>query len=184
VQIAWMRGGAYPDMPFNQQMTFPCDLTLRTVNGALRVFRRPAREIEGLHGKEHAVGDLDLAARASRPLPAAGDLFRILAEVEIPPGTTLTFHVRGAGVTLTEQSIACKSKPVPVEGRVRTVEILVDRTSIEAFANDGAVSLSACSLPTDDRLAVSADGGAARVRSLRVIQLKAAWDEGATRGAR
>ena len=31
VQIAWMRDGKYPDMPFNQQMSFPCDLTLRTV---------------------------------------------------------------------------------------------------------------------------------------------------------
>src|SRR5208337_4873006 len=30
VQIAWMRDGKYPDMPFNQQMTFPCDMSLRT----------------------------------------------------------------------------------------------------------------------------------------------------------
>ena len=33
-------------------------------------------------------------------------------------------------------------------GRVKTVEILVDRTSIEAFVNDGEVSFSACFLPT------------------------------------
>jgi sucrose-6-phosphate hydrolase SacC (GH32 family) len=178
VQIAWMRHGKYPDMPFNQQMTFPCDLTLRTVNRGLRVFRKPAREIEGLHGKEHAVGDLDLAAGESRPLKASGDLFRILADVEVPRGTTLTFRLRGARVAITEQSIACKSKPVPVEGRVKAVEILVDRTSVEAIANDGEVSLSACFLPTDDRRAVSADGGAARVRSLRVIELKPAWGNG------
>ena len=57
MQIAWMRGGKYPDMPFNQQMTFPCDLTLRTVDGSLRVFRQPAREIERLQGKEHAWSD-------------------------------------------------------------------------------------------------------------------------------
>ena len=44
VQIAWMRDGKYPDMPFNQQMTFPCDLTLRTLNGSLRIFRQPVRE--------------------------------------------------------------------------------------------------------------------------------------------
>jgi fructan beta-fructosidase len=98
--------------------------------------------------------------------------------VEVAPGATLTFRLRGARVAVTELSIACQSKPVPVEGRVRTVEILVDRTSVEAFANDGEVSLSACFLPTDDRLAVSADGGAARVRSLRVIELKTAWAGG------
>ena len=46
IQIAWMRGGKYPDMPFNQQMTFPCDLTLRALGGSLRVFRKPVPEIE------------------------------------------------------------------------------------------------------------------------------------------
>ena len=51
MQIAWMRDGKYPDMPFNQQMTFPCDLTLRTLNGELRLFRQPVREIERLQGK-------------------------------------------------------------------------------------------------------------------------------------
>src|SRR5262249_53695117 len=66
-QVAWRRGGQSPDMPFNQQMTFPCDLTLHAVNGSPRLFRKPAREIEGRHGREHAVGDLDLAAGASRP---------------------------------------------------------------------------------------------------------------------
>src|SRR5262249_50736286 len=30
IQIAWMNGGSYPQMPFNQQMSFPCELTLRT----------------------------------------------------------------------------------------------------------------------------------------------------------
>ncbi len=29
IQIAWMNGGSYPNMPFNQQMSFPCRLTLR-----------------------------------------------------------------------------------------------------------------------------------------------------------
>ncbi|MEU4292596.1 hypothetical protein AB0E63_30600 [Kribbella sp. NPDC026596] len=33
IQAAWMRDGGYPDMPFNQQVTFACELTLRTVDG-------------------------------------------------------------------------------------------------------------------------------------------------------
>ena len=31
IQMAWIRGGKFPDMPFNQQLTFPCELSLRTV---------------------------------------------------------------------------------------------------------------------------------------------------------
>ena len=27
IQMAWMRGGKFPDMPFNQQLTFPCELS-------------------------------------------------------------------------------------------------------------------------------------------------------------
>jgi len=81
-----MRGGTYPGMPFNQQMTFPCDLTLRTLNGSLRLFRSPAREIERLHGKEHTWSDVRIAPGESKALGASGDLLRIRAEVEIPEG--------------------------------------------------------------------------------------------------
>ena len=71
-----------------------------------------------------------------------GDLFRILAEVEIPAGSSLSFRIRGTSVTLTHQAAACKSDPAPVTGHVKTVEILVDRTSIETFVNEGEVSLN------------------------------------------
>jgi len=48
--FAWMRDGKYPDMPFNHQMTFPCDMTLRTLNGSLRVSLR-VFEIKSMWGR-------------------------------------------------------------------------------------------------------------------------------------
>ncbi|MGC8644335.1 MAG: GH32 C-terminal domain-containing protein, partial [Isosphaeraceae bacterium] len=164
------------DMPFNQQMTFPCDLSLRTFHGALRVFRKPVREIDSLHGKEHCWNDLTLKPGEPRRLEAAGDLFRILADVEIPEGSSLTVRIRGTPVTLASQSVTCKSKPAPVTDPVKTVEILVDRTSIETFVNGGEVALSACYLPADDRLELTSDRGPARVRSLRIIELRSIWN--------
>jgi sucrose-6-phosphate hydrolase SacC (GH32 family) len=98
-----------------------------------------------------------------------------LAEVEIPEGSTLFFHLRGTPLTFTDRTMACKSKPAPVAGRIRTVEILVDRTSIEAFANDGEVSLTTCFLPQDNRLSVVSAGGPAHIRSLRVVEVKSIW---------
>ena len=49
IQAAWMRGSAFPDMPFNQQVSFPCELTLRSTPNGPRIFREPIREIELLH---------------------------------------------------------------------------------------------------------------------------------------
>ena len=53
VQIAWMRDGKYPEMPFNQQLSFPCDLTLRACPEGFRVFRLPVQEIASLRKKKH-----------------------------------------------------------------------------------------------------------------------------------
>ncbi len=175
IQIAWMRGGKYPDMPFNQQMTFPCDLTLRASSGSLRLFRKPMPEIELLHRRQHAWKALSLAPGDARSLEVAGDLFHILAEVEVPRGSALTFRIRGMLVTVTDQSVACHSKPAAVATGVRTVEILVDRTSIETFVNDGETSLSACFLPADDRLVVECAQGSATVIALRVFELESIW---------
>jgi fructan beta-fructosidase len=175
VQIAWMRDGKYPDMPFNQQMTFPCDLSLHMLAGSLRVFRKPVREIELLHGKENAWKNLAIKPGAAKPLDVAGDLFHILAEVEMAKGSSLTFFIRGTPVTLTDHSLACNCDPAPLPGGLRTVEILVDRTSIESFANDGEVSISTCFLPTNDAIKVECTQGSATIRSLHVFELDSSW---------
>ena len=175
VQIAWMSGAKYPDMPFNQQLTFPCDLKLHAQAGGLRIFRKPAPEIERLHSQEHTWKDLSLAPGAAKPIEVSGDLFHILAQVELPPGSALTFRLRGASVTVTDRSVACLSKPAPVASGVKTLEILVDRTSIETFANDGETSVSACFLPSENRLAVECAQGPVTIRSLTVYELKSMY---------
>ena len=168
----------YPDMPFNQQVTFPCDLTLRNLNGSLHLFRKPVREIKQLHCKKHAWKDLALEAGTSRPLEADGELFHILAEVEIPIDSELAFRIRGTPVVITDQSIACNSNPARTSGGVKKVEILVDRTSIESYANDGEVSLSACFAPSSGGLAVECTKSSATIRSLEIFELESIWKGG------
>ena len=175
VQIAWMRGGEYPGMPFNQQMSFPCNLTLHTLGDSLRLFRTPAPEIKRLHGKQHTWKNLALAPGVAQPLDVPGDLFHILADVDMPTGSTLAFHIRGASVIVTDHSVACNSRPAPVTTGVKTIEILVDRASIETFANDGETSLSGCFIPSDDHLSLECSHGPVTIRSLRVFELASAW---------
>ncbi|MCC6443885.1 MAG: hypothetical protein IT210_10585 [Armatimonadetes bacterium] len=60
IQIAWISGGRYPGMPFNQQMSFPCDLFLRTTPRGIRLCCQPAQEIETLRLRAHIWQDWPL----------------------------------------------------------------------------------------------------------------------------
>jgi fructan beta-fructosidase len=175
VQAAWMRGGTYPDMPFNQQITFPRELTLRTTAEGPRLFRQPIRELESLHELEETWRNRALNAGQTLPLAPAGDLFRIQAGVSIGEGATLTLNVRGTKVVFTPNSIASGTKPAPLSAALTNFEALVDRTSVEVFANSGEASISKCFLPTENGLSLKASGGSATIKQLKLVQLKSAW---------
>ena len=176
IQVAWMRGGKYPGMPFNQQVSFPCELTLRTTPNGLRLFRQPIREISLLHDKQQTWSNRVLASGAKLDVEVPGDLFHIRAKVEIPEGARLTFHLRGVPVVLTSTTLESGSSPVRVSSRVSDVEILLDRTSVEAFVNEGELSSSRCILPEGAGLFVSAEGGEVKIREMTVHSLRSAWE--------
>ena len=179
VQIGWMRGGKYPGMPFNQQMSFPCELTLRTSAKGIRLHRYPVKEIERLHGER-----LDLADRILKPgdnplAQLSGDLFDVQMAFEPSRDAKLSIRLHGQAVTYAGRTLSCLDKSAavsPVEGKV-ALRCLVDRTSLEVFANGGEVSMSFCFLPkkNDTKLEVRAEGGDVRIDSLRVWRLRSAW---------
>ena len=188
LQIAWMSGGKYPDMPFNQQMCFPRELTLRTTPDGIRLYRVPAREIQKIHAKKHAWSDLVLKPGDNPLSGITGDLFDIRAEFELDTATAFGFDVRGTPVrySVAANKLSCLGREAPLawEGeapaepsrRIR-LQILVDRTSIELFGNDGRVSLSSCFLPDLENKSLStfAEGGAVKLRSLEVYELNSIW---------
>jgi fructan beta-fructosidase len=175
VQVAWMRDGVYPEMPFNQQITFPRELTLRTTPSGPRLFRRPIGELELLHASEQTWTHRTLNPGQSLPLAPAGDLFRLQAEVTLDESATLTLNVRGTKLTFTRQSMSCSAKPVSLATALANLDVLIDRTSIETFANDGESSMSKCFLPAESGISLRASGGRVTVENLKLVRLKSAW---------
>jgi fructan beta-fructosidase len=178
IQAAWMRGANFPNMPFNQEISFPCQLTLHATTDGLRIFRKPIDEIALLHNGQDAWTNIVLKDGAILPLEPSGRLFHIKADVNIPDGARLTFNIEGQTVELTSRTIASGTSPTSVIGRVKTVEMLVDRASIEVFVNEGEVSLTRFVLPDENGLSVKAEGGDTGVQSLVVYPLKSAWQTG------
>ncbi|MDE0299779.1 MAG: glycoside hydrolase family 32 protein [Candidatus Poribacteria bacterium] len=181
LQIAWMSGGKYPDMPFNQQMAFPCELTLRTTADGIRLFRKPVKEIETIHKRRHTWNDEKLTPAANLLDGIEGELLDIRAEIELGDAKAVGFGVRGENIhfDIDSQRLACLEKSAslqPINERI-SLQILVDRTSIEVFGNDGRVSMCSCFLPdmADRSLKIFASGGTACIVSLDVYELHSAW---------
>lgn len=181
IQIAWMNGGNYPEMPFNQQMSFPCILTLHRTPEGLHLYRWPAQEIHSLYGPAHTWHKLILHPDENPLQALKGDLFDIQADFEVGESTALGFRVRGQEVRydVKQKTVTAVGKTAPLEtenGHIR-LRLLVDRTSLEVFGNDGKLSMTSCMLPSPDdhSLSVFAEGGAVTLSSLQVHPLHSAW---------
>ena len=93
----------------------------------------------------------------------------------------LTLSSRGVPIVYdaAKKTLACgdKSAPlVPESGKV-SLQILVDRGSIEVFGNNGRVAISHGVIPPEGNrtLSFSTTGSATKVRALVVHELKSAW---------
>ena len=177
IQVAWMRGPSFPDMPFNQMISFPCELTLHSTPDGLRIYRKPIVEISTLQRSGDSWMDRTLLKDQTLPLEPSGKLYRIQAEVRIPDGAKLIFNIRGIAVALTTKSIESGHNPAVVQNEIRKVEFLVDCTSIEAYVNEGEISSTRFVLPNRSGLSVKAEGGPVTINSLKVFPLKSAWPE-------
>lgn len=177
IQTAWMREPSFPEMPFNQQISFPCELTLHNTTNGLRVFREPILEIALLHHGQDTWTNRTLKADETLPLEPAGQLFHLKAEVSIPEGAKLIFNIRGIPIVLTAKTIASGSNPTPVANHIKTVEILVDRASLEVFANQGEVSSTRFILPKENGLSMKAEGGVVIIQSLAIFALDSVWKD-------
>jgi fructan beta-fructosidase len=168
-------------MPFNQQMTFPCELTLRKTEDGVRLFARPVRELATLHGKRHAWKGLTLRPGENPLAGVRGELFDVRAEFAAGDAGAFGFTVRGVPVVydVKKRQLSCRGVTAPlapVAGKVR-LHLLVDRGSVEVFGNDGGVALSVGVIPPDEnkRLEVFTRGAPTRLSALEVYELRSAW---------
>lgn len=180
IQIAWGTVNM-PAMPFNQMMTFPVELTLRTTDEELRLFANPVKEIESLRTKKHEWKDLALNPGDHLLAGVSGELFDISAELFVGDATAIGFVIRGVSVVYDAkaQELRCADRKAPLKptnGTIR-LRLLVDRASIEIFGNDGRIYMPMGMHPPEDNKSLSlfSRGGSGRVMALQVYELKSIW---------
>jgi fructan beta-fructosidase len=180
VQMGWglisMEG-----MPFNQQLLFPVELTLHTTDEGLRMFAYPAKEIESIRAKEHTWTDVQLRPGQNILSGVKGELFDINAEFETSGADEFGFLINSFSIkyNVDKNQLSCgdsKAKLKAIDGKIR-LRILVDRVSIEVFANDGRIYMPIRAIPEPDKrtLEVFTKGGNIKISSLKIHELKSIW---------
>jgi fructan beta-fructosidase len=110
----------------------------------------------------------------------SSDLFDIELEVEPVDATEFGIRLYEAALSWANGKVSCLGATAdlsPVDGRLK-LRILVDRTSIEIFGNDGEVSMTSCFLPNEQNtgLDLYARDGTVKIRSLTVSRLSSCWN--------
>jgi sucrose-6-phosphate hydrolase SacC (GH32 family) len=164
VQISWMAGGLYPEMPFNQQMSIPVELKLKGSGVDAILTRQPVAELDTLRDTSISVPSKTVSPGAPFVVESEAKLFDVSFAVARGSSKALYIVVRGQlfeidwalarlkvvngrphRVGLVEESVdlpLSSAADVPL-----TFRFIVDLTSVEIFINDGEVSASFCYLP-------------------------------------
>jgi sucrose-6-phosphate hydrolase SacC (GH32 family) len=90
------------------------------------------------------------------------------------PGIEISYNVKRGVLTVLSSTVPI----VPVNNKI-LIEILIDRSSIEIFANGGQTVISNCITPTKgaEDVVLYTNGGELGIDKLDIYEMKTIWDE-------
>ncbi len=205
LQIAWMPTNRFPGMPFEQQMNFPTELNLKSTPEGMRLFRLPIAEIKDLYDGQLNWEKSVKQNGENPFAELEDDLYDMELEIDIKKASAFELDIRGATIRYDVSKKQLKlggnaqqngfppdrwknyvkkqidstnnmgEAPLkPVDGKIK-LRILVDRTSVEIFANDGLVVFSSCYLRDEQALYSMSVKGEASVKA-SINALKSIWN--------
>jgi len=130
-------------MPFNQQMSFPAKMELRTTASGIRLFRWPVDEIKSLYEKTYLFEEIELGILNEKLNGEKFEEIDLYVSFDRSKTSKFEMNIRGKVLTYEKGNFYFKGVILPTlnENKVN-VRILLDRTTIEIFADDGFSVLS------------------------------------------
>jgi fructan beta-fructosidase len=154
VMIGWMNNWQYaadvPTKPWRGQMTVPRKLALRSTPDGLRLVQNPIDSLEQLR-RPWQTGSDTFELRASVPLGNAQEIgWKLLAAdgtftlvgFDREKRQLFVDRTHSGDISFNKNFAARTSAPLPISGGELKLRILVDRSSIEVFADDGGIAMT------------------------------------------
>jgi len=178
IQIGW---GTIPSkgMPFNQMMTFPTEMKLKTGKEGVRLYITPIEEISMLYKKSYNYKNLAIGQKNINELVQAPQsrLLHIKAQL-LPIGTEpFSIIINGHKLTYNPESDKQDETYLPDLSSDLKLEFIVDINSIEVFINDGQLIKVIPHNSAANKPEVSFEGkGQTIIKSLEIHELSSIWE--------
>ena len=180
IQIAWGRTKA-PGMPFSQIMCFPCDLSMVSTEAGPRVRWQPVPEIETLWNSRTLIEDRIISAGEGAVELAQGIHLDLEMCLDTTGAKAIDLSIRGLKVQCDLQTQTLRvndyEAPLTMRNGKLSLRCLVDRISVEIFADEGLVYMPLAIIlePEQTQISLQAREGSLTVDRLECRELKSIW---------
>lgn len=175
ISTGFMRRGIWPELPWMGAMTVARELSLKTIDGRPQIVTVPAAEVATLRTAGVAIPNRVIRADSVAPLGVAAPADQVDIEITIDPGSATQSGLRvlaGHGLYTTIGYDAARHEvyidraksgrqdglsgngtsgrvalPAETKGKPIRLRVLVDRSTLEVYADGGTRVLSANVLP-------------------------------------
>ena len=180
IQMSWGNGIESKGMPFNQLMLFPTELKLHTTDEGVRMFPKPIDAINALHKDKHIRENVILSNNKPLSTNVALDVMHLIAEFNVDNNANFGMDINGFNIDYNAKEQKLNDVEVkPINGKLK-LEIIVDRTSIEIFANDGRAYIVKPHIAKTNNLHVNAYSNAkeegTRLNKFAIYEMKSIWE--------
>jgi sucrose-6-phosphate hydrolase SacC (GH32 family) len=140
VKIAWDRM-TFPDSPFNCQMGFPCELSLKKFDEEYYLCGSPVNEIKQLYLNTNEYFDISLSDDKPFKKYLNNKAYDIYLEAPYKENNDFSIDIFGINIkcNFMENQIICIDKKAPLSLRKDkiTLRFIIDTAGIELYINDG-----------------------------------------------
>ncbi|HEY3899249.1 MAG TPA: glycoside hydrolase family 32 protein [Chthoniobacter sp.] len=180
---------SYPKKPaemptrltWQNQMAFPVELSLKRFPAGIRLCREPIPAIQKLYEDSKSWDAFTLKPGDNPLANLQGEQLDIRAEFDLAGASAINLNIRGQtlhySVPEAVVSLAGTKAAVSLAENHLRLRVLVDRSSIEVFANGGQVSISRVFFfdPAEKHFSLTCEGGDLKVTSLTISHVGSIW---------
>jgi fructan beta-fructosidase len=169
------------DRTWSQQLIFPVELTLKTIDGQIRLCRNPIDGIKQLRHDPKFSKNIVLHSGENALENIKGDVLEILTEIDLGESKGIVFDIRGtkAYYNTNDHRFLFMGSEVIINPKKNIIKLrfIIDRNSVEIYSNFGEVTVSRLFYPEESNmnLTLTTVDGNVTIKNMEVYHLESIW---------